>query len=535
MSEEKEKLCELCEGEPATVLCAECFRCYCDECSKFVHKKSPKKEHKTETIPEGVKVSAMCPIHKTELKLFSVGEVELCCFECKEEKTSKGHTVVETSKISRDNEVFSAKNVKTLFGTAFKNGMELDKRIEKVIESIKEERKDVDARIEKSFNEARRRLDEEEKGLKEKLEKVTQEYVSVLCETLTGLRETHEYSKVLNEADSKGKDMSRLMELNLVSEMERQRRIAEEVHATKMTGVNIGWDSEERKLSFTKYIFNGVPTPGDLVLSNVASRRFALAWDCDESEMSEEDKEALSYVVEVKKSSDDAWKEAYSGKGRKCVLDNVDVDTDYDVHVKCMIGDTDGMWSDVAHVKTAGSVVMDSLILKAETNEKVLKDKLGEWCKGIDFELLYRGSIDGFGATHFHELCNDEGRTLTLVKNSSGHVFGGFTSVPWTSTKKCKQAPGSFLFTLTNMYGIQPTKFHLKNKKDGNAIYHRSDYGPTFGNGHDLHISSNCNANTDSYASFFSYIDTTGKGSSIFSSNTSDVHFRVQEIEVFKI
>ena len=88
MSVEKEKLCELCEGGPATVLCSECCKCYCDECNEFIHRKSPKKGHKTEPIPEGVRVGAMCPLHKTEYKMFSVDEVKLCCFECKEEKLS---------------------------------------------------------------------------------------------------------------------------------------------------------------------------------------------------------------------------------------------------------------------------------------------------------------------------------------------------------------------------------------------------------------------------------------------------------------
>ena len=61
---EKVKVCELCEEQPATVLCAECCKCYCDECSELVHRKGSKKGHKTEAIPKGVRVDAMCPLHK---------------------------------------------------------------------------------------------------------------------------------------------------------------------------------------------------------------------------------------------------------------------------------------------------------------------------------------------------------------------------------------------------------------------------------------------------------------------------------------
>ena len=60
---EKVKVCELCEEQPATVLCAECFKCFCDRCSRLVHE-LPKKRHKAEVIPKGVRVDAMCPLHK---------------------------------------------------------------------------------------------------------------------------------------------------------------------------------------------------------------------------------------------------------------------------------------------------------------------------------------------------------------------------------------------------------------------------------------------------------------------------------------
>ena len=80
---EKVKVCELCEEQPATVLCAECWKCYCDRCCKLVHEFSKKKGHKTEVIPKGVRVDAMCPLHKMNaLELFCVDDIELCCMAC---------------------------------------------------------------------------------------------------------------------------------------------------------------------------------------------------------------------------------------------------------------------------------------------------------------------------------------------------------------------------------------------------------------------------------------------------------------------
>ena len=53
----------------------------------------------------------------------------------------------------------------------------------------------------------------------------------------------------------------------------------------------------------------------------------------------------------------------------------------------------------------------------------LFEEKLSEWCGTEDFELLYRGSRDCFGASGFHRLCDNKGKTLVLVKNTSGHVF----------------------------------------------------------------------------------------------------------------
>ena len=64
---EKTKVCELCEEQPATLLCVECYKCYCSGCSEVVHRVTGKKEHKTEPIPKGVRVDAMAKLIVAEL------------------------------------------------------------------------------------------------------------------------------------------------------------------------------------------------------------------------------------------------------------------------------------------------------------------------------------------------------------------------------------------------------------------------------------------------------------------------------------
>jgi hypothetical protein len=45
------------------------------------------------------------------------------------------------------------------------------------------------------------------------------------------------------------------------------------------------------------------------------------------------------------------------------------------------------------------------------------------------FNLLWRGSRDGFTAQEFHLRCDGRANTLTLISDTDGNVFGGFTPV----------------------------------------------------------------------------------------------------------
>jgi archaellum component FlaC len=49
------------------------------------------------------------------------------------------------------------------------------------------------------------------------------------------------------------------------------------------------------------------------------------------------------------------------------------------------------------------------------------------------FSLLWRGSRDGFGASEFHRRCDGHANTLTVILDTKGNIFGGFTPVKWDS------------------------------------------------------------------------------------------------------
>ncbi len=158
------------------------------------------------------------------------------------------------------------------------------------------------------------------------------------------------------------------------------------------------------------------------------------------------------------------------------------------------------------------------------------------------FSLLWRGSRDGFEAFKFHELCNGkpDTLTLTLIKSTTGYIFGGYTSVPWSCDGSSKEDYDSFLFTLTNPNYI-PCKLKITYQHAIYAVYHYSGYGPTFGNPSsaqkDLFINDSSNNNKGNYIYFYAYQSPNGKsgieGGKFFLGDSNK--FQSAEIEVFQV
>jgi len=151
------------------------------------------------------------------------------------------------------------------------------------------------------------------------------------------------------------------------------------------------------------------------------------------------------------------------------------------------------------------------------------------------FSLLWRGSRDGFDAETFHRLCNGKANTVTVIKNTNGFIFGGFTSIPWSSSGNYEADSTAFLFSLTNPSN---TLLKLKVKPGQNAVSHYSLFGPTFGGGHDLYVSSLSNTNRNSFMNFSSYEFPnvlSGNEGGEFIVGGYDHKFQTVEIEVFQV
>jgi hypothetical protein len=110
--------------------------------------------------------------------------------------------------------------------------------------------------------------------------------------------------------------------------------------------------------------------------------------------------------------------------------------------------------------------------------------------RGKRFTLLWRGSRDGFGASDFHCRCDSHAPTLTLIQDTDGNIFGGFTPVQWESREydkegsralggnncyKADPSQKSFVFTLKNPHNLRARKFALKAEMKHKAIFEIAD------------------------------------------------------------
>ncbi|KAK3105723.1 hypothetical protein FSP39_004276 [Pinctada imbricata] len=169
------------------------------------------------------------------------------------------------------------------------------------------------------------------------------------------------------------------------------------------------------------------------------------------------------------------------------------------------------------------------------------RKQLWEWIgKPSRFDLLYKASRDGCSASAFHTLCDDKGPTVTVLFNTEGSVFGGYTSQSWNGSGSYVSDSNAFLFRLKSKGHSKCSKFPVMSSSSRRvqyAIFCESSNGPTFGGGHDLNTftgtvqKSNGYFALNGYCSYGSSYDMSGEDANTI----NDGHLMVKDIEVYTV
>jgi hypothetical protein len=95
---------------------------------------------------------------------------------------------------------------------------------------------------------------------------------------------------------------------------------------------------------------------------------------------------------------------------------------------------------------------------------------------------IYQTSKDGPSAKIFHEMCDNKGPTLIVIKLEDGHVFGGYNPISWIGEYMYNDCEDAFLFSITDGKYRKPIRCPVKKSLKKFAIKQNDvDYSPGFG------------------------------------------------------
>ncbi|RHZ83795.1 hypothetical protein Glove_87g14 [Diversispora epigaea] len=105
-----------------------------------------------------------------------------------------------------------------------------------------------------------------------------------------------------------------------------------------------------------------------------------------------------------------------------------------------------------------------------------------------EFQLILRGSLDGFHPKTFWNMCNGHAGTIVIAKVAgTDEIVGGFNPLAWDNSKSgARETNDSFIFSLKNGNIQNSILSRVKNQNEALYFYGSHDYqntnGPLFGN-----------------------------------------------------
>lgn len=116
-----------------------------------------------------------------------------------------------------------------------------------------------------------------------------------------------------------------------------------------------------------------------------------------------------------------------------------------------------------------------SAIISSLSNDQ--RKKLLSLFTHVRLHLLYKSSVHGSTAEQFHHRCDRQGPTITVAYNSSGFVFGGYTSKDYAQSNQNITDEQAFLYSI-RLEKDKPLRVAVNN---GQPAFVDGNTGPNFG------------------------------------------------------
>ena len=223
--------------------------------------------------------------------------------------------------------------------------------------------------------------------------------------------------------------------LSYVSKINKNQKQIRKLFQRIMKNIKISFIENESKIIYEDYYFNGIPVPEDIEFKDIGTNSFNVLWKFDDTNINilNIDKKEIKFILELRKeNSKEDFIKIYEGNENNYKVNNkIEKNTDYEIRL-CSVYKGISFRTDIYKIKTKNFEIDSKILSESEKGNEFLQ-KLYEWTGYEKMELLYRGTRDGSEANIFHNKCDNQGPTICLCKNEKGNIFGGYSSVSWTS------------------------------------------------------------------------------------------------------
>ncbi|CAB4427795.1 unnamed protein product [Rhizophagus irregularis] len=136
-------------------------------------------------------------------------------------------------------------------------------------------------------------------------------------------------------------------------------------------------------------------------------------------------------------------------------------------------------------IKLESQIIINSKIITVQhailISKWIDKLKIEDEIKNLyEFKLIFCGSRDGFTPNKFHKICDNQSRTVAIIKvKDSNEILGGYNPIKWESVNSYGTTNDSFIFSFMN----KNINDHVISRVSENkyAINYLDRYGPSFG------------------------------------------------------
>ena len=305
----------------------------------------------------------------------------------------------------------------------------------------------------KEENDLKEKLENEVTKVKEKLENAYSEYN----------KELKINEKINKGIEKLGKEEKTdiFKNLSYISKININRKSMDKLMKKDMTSLKFEYKEEKNNINYEEYWFNAeIDINININIEYNYLSNVELSWD--NNKINNNIDLPLKFEVLIRRDNkNENFSKVYEGKETKCNINNLLYPVGYEIKLN-IYSNQKRVLSIIKKFKTK---TFDSKIINDLPEEEFYIKKLYEWTNSKELKLLYRSSREGFSSEKFHNLCDNNGSTITLFKNEKGNIFGGYSPISWISLGGYRKAPSSFLFTLSNIYKIEPTIFPSQKKR----------------------------------------------------------------------